>query len=284
MADDFWSVNWEAAAQQLFHRAKEEAEIIGDDYILTQHLLLVAVAITPVEQHGNASSEVQDIMTWDEHFFLWSEARQRREDEAHSRLQAARKRVAQNAPEDWQWLLAGLDDPQKKWFVAQVFRFQPVPKQLRAAMLRTGVYERNPSLNRQFIEPCVRSYGSRWVKEEWLRYLESGTNAEKTGAASALYWSGGMPDGEDVDNLRQRIHSQLLREFVGNENLQVRQRIIPMLCLKADQYPKDLRPLVLQAIAIARSHSDEYIRHRVEIQLGAGGPLMAIPDTEGSGA
>jgi hypothetical protein len=52
MADDFWSVKWEEAAQQLFCRAKEVAEIIGDDYIGTQHLLLAAAAITPVEQHA----------------------------------------------------------------------------------------------------------------------------------------------------------------------------------------------------------------------------------------
>jgi hypothetical protein len=142
-------------------------------------------------------------------------------------------------------------------------------------MLRAGVYERNPSFNRLFIEPCVRSYGTRWVKEQLLRYLESGTDIEKAGAASALYWSGDDSDGE----LRERIHSQRLREFVNNEDLQVRRRIIPMLCLQEEQYPEDLLPLVAKAIEIARSHSDEYIRHRVEVQLGAGGPFMAIPDT-----
>jgi hypothetical protein len=219
------------------------------------------------------------MMTWDEHYFLWIEARQHRGDEAHRRLQAARQRIAHNSPEDWRWLRAALDDPQRKWFVAEVFRFQPVPKRLLASMLRAGVYERNPSFNRLFVEPCVRSYGARWVKEELLRYLESGTDPEKAGAASALYWSGGYTGGADIDELRQRIRCQLLREFVGNENLHLRRRIIPMLCVEADQYPEELRPLVSRAVEIARSHPDEYIRHRIEVQLGAGGPLLPIPDT-----
>ena len=33
-------------------------------------------------------------------------------------------------------------------------------------------------------------------------------------------------------------------------------------------YPESHRALVAQAIDIARRHEDEYIRHRVEVQLG----------------
>jgi hypothetical protein len=218
-------------------------------------------------------------MTWDEHYRLWSEVRRQPGQEAHRRVQAARKRVAQNTPEDWHWLAASLDDPDRKWFVAQVFRFQPLPRRLFLPMTRAGVLERNPSLNRLFIEPCVRSLGGRRVLEALLRYLEAGSNAEKAGAASALYWAGGNPRGADLAELWQRIYCQMLREFVGNEDLQVRRRIIPMLPLQPDRYTEELRPLVARAVEVARAHPDEYIVHRVEIQLGAGGPLKAIPDT-----
>src|SRR5262249_13293025 len=156
-------------------------------------------------------------------------ARQRRGEKAHRQLQAARKRVAQNSPEDWQWLRTALDDPGRRWFVAEVFRFQSVPKRLRDALLRAGVYERNPSFHLLFIEPWGRYYGALWVKEELLRYLESGTDAEKAGAASALYWSEGHRCSEEIIKLRQRIRCKLLQEFVSNEDLQVRRRIIPML-------------------------------------------------------
>ena len=72
-------------------------------------------------------------------------------------------------------------------------------------------------------------------------------------------------------DLRLRIRCHMLREFIDNTDLELRPRIIPMLVLDAKKYPEELRPLIAQAIAIARSHSDEYIRHRVEIQLGGTG-------------
>ncbi len=218
-------------------------------------------------------------MTWDDHYHLCVEASRKPGEEAFRRMQEARKRVAQNTPGDWQWLENALADPDRKWFVADVFKSQPVPRRLFGPMLRAGVLERNPSLNRRFVEPCVRSLGGGRVLAELLRYLEAGTNAEKAGAASALYWAGGNPRGEELGELRERLRCQMLREFVANPDVDVRRRIIPMLRLEPEAYPEELRPLIPVAVEIARSHPDEYIRHRVEVQLGDGGPFMAIPDT-----
>src|SRR5262245_12685960 len=102
-------------------------------------------------------------MTWDEYYRGWRDARGRRGDEAYLRIQAARKRVQNNTPEDWEWLRSSLSDAERKWFVAAVFRFQPVPKRLFASLLRAAVVERDPSYNRLFIDPCVRSFGTARV-------------------------------------------------------------------------------------------------------------------------
>jgi hypothetical protein len=219
-------------------------------------------------------------MTWEEHYHLYREAHGRRGNEAYQHLQSARKRVAQNSPEDWQWLITSLDDNERKWFVAEVFRFQQLPKRLFIPMLRAGVLERNPSLNGKFIDPCVRCFGAVRVCTELLTYLETGGNEEKAGAASALYWAWRPKPSEDMSELRYRIQADMLQEFIYNEDLQVRRRIIPRLELKPEYYPEELHPLIQRAIEIARAHPDEYIRHRVEIQLGGGGPYLAIPDTE----
>jgi len=218
-------------------------------------------------------------MTWDEHYRLCAEATRKPGEEFDRRMQAARKRVAQNTPDDWRWLADALADPERRWFVAGVFKAQSVPRRLFGPMLRAGVLERDPSLNRRFVEPCVRSFGGGRVLAELLRYLEAGTDAEKAGAASALYWAGDNPRDEDLAEVRQRLRCQMLREFVGNPDVDVKRRIIPMLLLEPEAYPEELRPLVAVAIELARSHPDEYIRHRVEVQLGAGGLLMPIPDT-----
>jgi hypothetical protein len=203
-------------------------------------------------------------MTWDEHYRLWKEVLDKPGQEAHLRMQAARKRVSKNSQDDWLWLKESLSDPERKGFVALVFKFQPVPKRLVPSMLLAGVLTKNLSFNRWFIEPCVRSFGSRRVLEELLRYFDSGTNVEKAGAASAFYWVGGNPRNEELDDVILSIRCRMLREFVDNADLQVRRRIIPMLTLKSKDYPEEYRSLVPIAVDIARSHPDEYIRHRVE--------------------
>ncbi len=221
-----------------------------------------------------------DTPTWDELYARWFAGGDRLG--VHYRvIKVARKRVRDNSPGDWRWLRDGLSDPDKKYFIAEVFRFQPVAKRLVPAMIRAGVLERDPSFNRYFIEPCVRSFGAESVLHELLRYLESGTDEEKGGAASALYWAAGRSEETpQVSRLLWRIQEQMLREFVANPNLYVRRRLIPMLSLKPERYGEELRPLIGRAVEIARAHPDEYIRHRIEIQLGAGGPYMAIPDEE----
>ncbi|TKK86922.1 hypothetical protein FDA94_19200 [Herbidospora galbida] len=60
-----------------------------------------------------------------------------------------------------------------------------------------------------------------------------------------------------------------LREFVGNEHLDVRRNLIPGLRLNPEANPPELRPLVEEVVRIARAHPDGYIRHRVEIQVMA---------------
>jgi hypothetical protein len=69
----------------------------------------------------------------------------------------------------------------------------------------------------------------------------------------------------------------LLREFVTNADVNVRRSIIPSLNLDEANYPDDLKPLVAQAIAIARSHPDDYIPHRVEVQLRNERLLRSLP-------
>src|SRR5262249_20887850 len=128
----------------------------------------VLVVARPVGGRGGTdlrdlTSVCGDTMTWDEHYHLWSEVRRQPGQEAHWRLQAARKRVSQNTPEARRWLAESLNAPARKGFVAGVFQFQPVPRRLLGPMLHAAVLERNPSFNRVFFEPCLRSLGGRRV-------------------------------------------------------------------------------------------------------------------------
>ncbi|WP_344162982.1 hypothetical protein [Kribbella yunnanensis] len=147
-------------------------------------------------------------------------------------------------------------------------------------LLKAAVHDPDPSFNRHFVEPALNAFGRRRVRAALLGYLRTGTDAERAGAARAWYWSDiglkmplvqaqnpGHPESDDRSVLKVDWNAAALREFVANEHLDVRRSILPGLPLWKSFYPPELHDLVDAAVAIARSHPDGYIRHRVEHQL-----------------
>ena len=94
--------------------------------------------------------------------------------ETDRHIRAARQLTSFIGMDGWDWLRVSLRDPSRKWFVATMFKALPVPRRLLEPMLHAAVLEKNPSFNRTFIEPCVRSYGSVSVLLALLRHLQSG--------------------------------------------------------------------------------------------------------------
>lgn len=153
-------------------------------------------------------------------------------------------------------------------------------------LMRIAVYEPDPSFNRWFIEPALRTCSYRRVRAALLEYLEHGTNREKAGAARAIYWAWAPisyhahPDTwrqdyqritDECADVTRRLYILLLKTFVACEDLDVRRSIIPLLSLSPSSYPQEWRHLIPKAMHLARIHPDEYIRHRVDIQLGGSG-------------
>jgi hypothetical protein len=203
--------------------------------------------------------------------------------------------------EDSRWLIRALGDEERKWLVAELARRADLlAAAFFAPMLDAGIDEVNPSFNRYFIEPCVSAFGHRRVTEYLLGVAESGSDFRKAGAVNALYWAqvplsfkGTAPSFtiehatpesraayEAVSDLRERKRRLLLETFVSNPSVDVRRSIIPSLDLDPAAYPESHRPLVARAIEIARGSGDEYIRHRVEVQLGNVKWLAPLPHRE----
>ncbi|MFD8751579.1 hypothetical protein ACFV0O_11470 [Kitasatospora sp. NPDC059577] len=150
-----------------------------------------------------------------------------------------------------------------------------LPEEYFEALLEAAVHDPNPSFNRRFVEPALLAFGQRRVRLALLGYLRTGTNPERAGAARAWYWTalsvGDGSNGAAADegaSVRDTWYETALREFVANQDLDVRRCILPGLPLVLRAYPAELHGLVEAAVAIARSHPDEYIRHRAEIQVG----------------
>lgn len=196
-----------------------------------------------------------------------------------------RSRYRQLNAEDAAWLLDRLcsrePDGDIKTFIATVLGCgERFPNTFFEPLIRTAIYETNPSTNRFFVEPAVREFGFKRVAERLLEYLADGTNFEKGGAVNAFYWArvASRDDRESYTDLRQQIRDKYLTEFVSNDDIQVRRCIIPSLDTDSSAYSSDVRVLLAAAIEIARNHSDSYIRHRIEVQIGNEKLLKPLPD------
>ncbi len=193
---------------------------------------------------------------------------------------------SQLSESDVDWLTGALADSNGKWFVEFVLRHSPrlVAAPLFDPLIQAAVYERNPSSNRAFVEPCVRSTGWQRTAQALLVYLRDGTDFEKAGAVNALYHTFAfrsrdplylkdrVPDlaeseGESPSDTGARFHRLVLEEFVKNPDVGVRRSAVTWL-RDANDYPPDLRGLAREARRIALSHPDEYIHERAEIKWG----------------
>ncbi|MEU8635951.1 phosphatase PAP2 family protein [Amycolatopsis sp. NPDC048633] len=143
----------------------------------------------------------------------------------------------------------------------------PVPEEWFEPLLRAAVHEPDPSVNRQLVEPAITAFGRDRVQLALIDYLDSGTAPDMAGAARAWYWAELVVDFEVVGDLSERYHQIALRRFVTETDLDVRRCILPGLPLDPRQYPAELHDLVTEAVRIARTSSDGYLRSRVELQV-----------------
>jgi hypothetical protein len=213
----------------------------------------------------------------------------------------ALRRIAAPQPVDILWLTEALADEVRRWFVSRVARGSgEMDEALVRPMLDAAINEVDPSWNRWFVEPCITAVGYRRVNEYLLDVVASGTDFQKAGAVNALYWAGvhlvfrgdartfdyrdATPESraeyEALSDVWQRERELFLETFVSNQNVDVRRAIIGKLDLEPAHYREHLRPVVTHAIDIARSSDDDYIRHRVEVQLGNELLLRALPHRE----
>ncbi|MEW6737844.1 MAG: hypothetical protein AB1489_41580 [Acidobacteriota bacterium] len=207
--------------------------------------------------------------------------------------------IANSKDIDLDWPINALSDEKKKRFVAYCFANQiKLPQELFFPMIKAAIYEPCPSSNRSFVEPCIKTFGHRVVNLALLEVLENGTDFEKVGAVNALYWAQvqltfnfavtdykvenataeSQKEYSALSDIRLKKQCLYLKEFINNPNIEVRRSIIASLPLDKDSYPDALKELVDEAIKIARNHSDEYMRHRMEVQLGNVNILEPLPD------
>jgi hypothetical protein len=145
---------------------------------------------------------------------------------------------------------------------------EAVPDEWFEPLMRAAVHEPDPSFSRELIKPAIAAFGCRRVRTALIAYLENGTAADIAGAARAWYWT--ADEDQTSGDLHERYRHTALRRFVAEDALDVRRCILPGLPLDTGSYPAEMHDLVAEAVRIARTSSDDYLRHRVEIQAVPG--------------
>ena len=214
----------------------------------------------------------------------WDESALNKEHKFREKLETqARTILANRTLTDVEWLIESLEgilpeQKQKQGFIISSLRqATQIPDLLFDPLLKASLFT-DPSSNSAYIGPCLRCFGPRKVNEILFRYFETGTDEEKTGATNGFYWALrnfhtrtirlGLVPYENIDDLHVKIRYAFLMTFLHNEDVPLRRSLIARIT-QADftrsEYPKDAPELLEQVLRIARSHSDEYIRHRVSI-------------------
>jgi len=219
---------------------------------------------------------------WEDQYIAWRAAQDVHETDLPERAiiratrNAARKGGVLDNSEAWAWVERAFLD-ERRWFVAAVFGHPSAPRRIADRLFRAGVLEKDPSANRWLIEPAVAVLGGPAALERLLGYLRDGSYEEKAGAASALYWVRPRETDSGYAELLVSVRNEMLRQFVSCPDLTVLRRIVPMLSMNPAHYSKDVAPLLKTAIAKARRHADDYVRHRIAVQLGEERALRPIP-------
>jgi hypothetical protein len=230
------------------------------------------------------------VVSWEELFDTYAVRQSGNYDDL---VKLARRRLSTNSFEDWDKLVSGLSDQTLKWFVAKIFENTPVTERLFHEFMRTAITEPNPNLNRRFVAPCISSFGHRRVNGFLLDIVEHGSNIEIAGAVVALYWAnmplqfvGDAPEYTleyateesraaylELKDVWARKRQLFFDTFINNDDIDVRRQMLPSLKLQIQGDDS-----VQRVIQIARQHPDDYIRHRVEVQLGNERLLRPIPE------
>jgi hypothetical protein len=84
---------------------------------------------------------------------------------------------------------SGISPRRKKWFVVKLLeKVNPVPKALFDDLVFAALVEDDPSFNKWFIAPCVKSFGVELVKSRIITFAPHPQVIENEGVNKVMYW------------------------------------------------------------------------------------------------
>ena len=233
-------------------------------------------------------------MNLERSFQDWQSYRNANPVQAHAVIVESAKGIHSVDAEALKWMAAALTDDERKFFVAALYiEANAMPEELYEPMLRAAIYELNPLQVQTFVEPCVKAFGVPRVVQTLVDYFERGTDFEKTGAVNAMHWASERksttesgrhkPVEPKLLQLLDYRRSLYLQTFLKNPDVDLRRAIITNLELDPLGVPMMIQEQIDKVIKTARTHTDEYIRHRVEVQLKRSPSAYPLPPRKRTG-
>ncbi|ARD22784.1 hypothetical protein [Shewanella japonica] len=113
--------------------------------------------------------------------------------QSHQLVRKLIGKISSNFPKDnsysLAWFTAALIDSEKKWFVVKLLeKVNPVPKSLFDDLVLAALMEHDPSFNRWFIEPCIKSFGKEQVTAKIMQFASHPQVVENQGVNKVMYW------------------------------------------------------------------------------------------------
>ncbi|MFT4926863.1 MAG: hypothetical protein ACI8WB_002962 [Phenylobacterium sp.] len=133
-------------------------------------------------------------MNFEEYYQQYNQAKALKDKNAsHHQIRKMISKIVSHFPKDnpesLVWFTMALIDDDKKWFAAKVLaKINPVPKSLLDDLVLTALKERDPSFNRWFIEPCVKTFGRELVKSRVMLFASHPQVIENDGVNKIMYW------------------------------------------------------------------------------------------------
>ncbi len=179
-----------------------------------------------------------------------------------------------------EWFRAALRDPRRKWVAAAILDAKKdAAAPLVDDLLRAGMVEPNPSMNRAFVLPLRPHLDwPRAVDRLVALAEENGGDLARGGVARIAYWLGAEL-GEVDDASSARLERFCAESFLATEDVYARRSLLGRIAFRSPPIDDAARALRDQVIAIARAASDPYLRERLAIQLGeSSGPFRSITE------
>ncbi|MHA6765147.1 hypothetical protein [Streptacidiphilus sp. PAMC 29251] len=174
----------------------------------------------------------------------------------------------------------------KRWQLGQAAEADPELTRRHADLLiRAVVHDQCRSGINQLIRPLATALGHRWVQEQLIHSVGSGSDAQQVGATMAWYWAHPSlryasvddmrncvptPDSkaaaDALSDLRSRFRNAVLAAFLACEDPETRQDLSMRISLDPSFYPADLQADHQRAkhIILAAPHHYRWLLQRSE--------------------